>query len=157
LDRLLDFYKSNIAQLRFNWSDYDSILTPDNPDPVLKRVEKLWLMINCQFSNSIRKAPAGRYSKWLSDFTVKKFIKPRGRIGHTLCLKREQLMFFTRLCIGDREEGRVRLTELWREFEKRGIAFDYDSQRQIITLFEKLNMLEKKSDSGDAQYVRAVI
>ncbi|HBI7101806.1 TPA: DNA phosphorothioation-dependent restriction protein DptG, partial [Clostridium perfringens] len=27
----------------------------------------------------------------------------------------------------------------------------------IIQLYEKLNLLEKKSDSGDAQYVRSVL
>ena len=39
--------------------------------------------------------------------------------------------------------------------EHRGLFFDRDSKNKIIELYEKLNLIEKKSDSGDAQYVRA--
>ena len=46
---------------------------------------------------------------------------------------------------------------LFEEFEKRGISFDRDSKAKIIQLYEKLNLLEKKSDSGDAQYVRSIL
>ncbi|KAB7651332.1 DNA phosphorothioation-dependent restriction protein DptG, partial [Bacillus sp. B2-WWTP-C-10-Post-4] len=37
-----------------------------------------------------------------------------------------------------------------------GIYFDRDSRKIIIGLYEKLNILEKKSDSGDAQYVKYI-
>ncbi|HBL5328060.1 TPA: DNA phosphorothioation-dependent restriction protein DptG, partial [Clostridioides difficile] len=35
--------------------------------------------------------------------------------------------------------------------------FDRDSQSKVVELFEKLNIIEKKSDSGDAQYVRSIL
>ncbi|WP_010250378.1 DNA phosphorothioation-dependent restriction protein DptG, partial [Acetivibrio cellulolyticus] len=32
-----------------------------------------------------------------------------------------------------------------------------DSKYKIIEIYEKLNILEKKSDSGDAQYVKSIL
>jgi DNA phosphorothioation-dependent restriction protein DptG len=155
LDDLIYFYKESIANLlSFEWDNYNGEFESDEDDPILRKTRILWKMINCQFRESDRNAPAGRYSKWLSLFANKNFIKRRGRIGYTLSLKRDHLMFLTRLCVGRHEK--LRLRELWNEFKRRGIDFDFESKRQIIILYEKLNMLEKKSDSGDAQYVRAI-
>ena len=61
----------------------------------------------------------------------------------------------TKICIND--NNKLKLSVLFDEFEKRGIFFDRDSKIKIVQLYEKLNLLEKKSDSGDAQYVRSVL
>ena len=61
----------------------------------------------------------------------------------------------TKICINDK--GKMKLNTLSNEFELRGIFFDRDSKTKIVQLYEKLNLLEKKSDSGDAQYVRSVL
>jgi len=60
---------------------------------------------------------------------------------------------FIKLCIGNAPEGKIRLSELWNQFNLRGIYFDLYSQQEITMFLDKNNMLEKKSDSGDAQYV----
>ena len=49
------------------------------------------------------------------------------------------------------------LLKLLHEFEKRGLLFDRESKKKIIELFERMNLLEKRSDSGDAQYVKYVL
>ena len=67
----------------------------------------------------------------------------------------EDIILMTKICIGD--NGRMKLNKLFNEFEVRGISFDRDSKTKIVQLYEKLNLLEKKSDSGDAQYVRSVL
>ena len=61
----------------------------------------------------------------------------------------------TKIFINNNE--RLKLSSLFYEFKRRGIAFDKDSQNRIVQLYEKLNLLEKKSDSGDAQYVRSIL
>ena len=33
----------------------------------------------------------------------------------------------------------------------------FEKEEQVRELYEKLNLLEKKSDSGDAQYVKSVL
>ena len=54
-------------------------------------------------------------------------------------------------------DGRVRLSVLFKEFEKRGLLFDRESKKLITELFEKMDLLEKRSDSGDAQYVKYLL
>ena len=61
----------------------------------------------------------------------------------------------TNICINNK--GKLKLNTLFEEFELRGLFFDRDSKTKIIQLYEKLNLLEKKSDSGDAQYVKSVL
>ena len=61
----------------------------------------------------------------------------------------------TKICINNNKK--IKLKNLFDEFELRGLFFDRDSKTKIIQLYEKLNLLEKKSDSGDAQYVRSVL
>lgn len=51
----------------------------------------------------------------------------------------------------------MRLNELFDEFRKRGIYLDNQSQESIVEFYEKLNLIEKKSDSGDAQYVKGIL
>ena len=63
---------------------------------------------------------------------------------------------FTRIILKE-NCGRIGLTKLFEEFEKRGLLFDRESKKKIIELFERMNLLEKRSDSGDAQYVKYVL
>lgn len=157
LDTLIDYYKSSIEDLGFDWSRHAHGCTRKNKEEELEhKVRQFFKIVHCQFENSNRKAAAGRYSKWLSHFAAAKYLKRRGPLGNTLILDRTQLLFLTRLCIGRHSEGKLRLTTLWEEFANRGVAFDFETKTQIIKLFNKLNLIEKKSDSGDAQYVRAV-
>lgn len=95
-----------------------------------------------------------RYENRIKDIADLGFLKPRGQLGSTLNLKQEWIIFLTRLCIGENEK--IRLNELWEELSKRGVNFDKYSREKIIEYFEKINVLEKKSDSGDAQYVRVL-
>lgn len=101
-----------------------------------------------------RKAAFERYEKRVKDIAAVGFLKPRGQLGTTLNLKYDWIIFLTRICIGHKEK--IRLNELWSELEKRGVNFDKFSREKIVEYFEKINILEKKSDSGDAQYVRVL-
>jgi len=154
LDSLIEFYRDNISP-RSGWAEYEPFEPSEWDCDVLNKAECLWMMVDCQFKNSHRNAPAGRYANWLIQFASLNFIKRRGRIGNTLAFSRDQIMFLARLAVG--EKDKLRLHDFWSELEQRGIAFDYESRRKIVELFERLSLLEKKSDSGDAQYVRAII
>ncbi len=101
-----------------------------------------------------RKAAFDKYERNIKELADLGFLKPRGQLGSALNLKHDWIIFFTRLCIGRSEK--IRLNELWEEFELRGVYFDKFSKEKIIEYFEKINILEKKSDSGDAQYVRVL-
>ena len=51
----------------------------------------------------------------------------------------------------------ISLKQLFIEYEKRGVYFDRYSRESIVELLNKLNLIEKKSDSGDAQYVKPIL
>jgi DNA phosphorothioation-dependent restriction protein DptG len=154
LDYLISFYKEGSTP-RGGWALYEPFGLNNWGCDILNKTEYLFRLVDCQFKNSHRNAPAGRYAAWLIQFAVSNFVKRRGRIGNTLAFNRNQIMFLARLAVGSR--SKLRLHDFWGDLERRGIAFDNESRRKIVELFERLNLLEKKSDSGDAQYVRAII
>ena len=86
----------------------------------------------------------------------KKFGKFRGIYGYTLSIHENDIVMFTKLILFE-NNGKIRLTRLFDEFEKRGLLFDRESKKHIVELFEKMNLLEKRSDSGDAQYVKYIL
>lgn len=118
-------------------------------------VYKLFGAVNYQFENSKRSRANDAYKNWFIRFVYDNFGKRRGALGYNLNITEEDIILMTKICIKDNEK--LKLNLLFDEFEKRGLLFDRDSKTRIIQLFEKLNLLEKKSDSGDAQYVRSIL
>jgi DNA phosphorothioation-dependent restriction protein DptG len=125
------------------------------PDELSRELVSLYRRIRYQFDNSERKAAHDRYGKWLNSFCKINYTKTRGRLGATTVLNQELLLFLTKLCVG--REEKIRLNKLWEKLKSRGLSFDEASKGEIIKLFERINLLEKKSDSGDAQYVKSII
>ena len=72
-----------------------------------------------------------------------------------LNLSEETLIFLTKVCIKDQEK--MRLNDVFSEFECRGVFLDNHSKDEVMRYYEKLNLIEKKSDSGDAQYVKRIL
>jgi len=95
-----------------------------------------------------------RYSSRFSKFCEKHFLKARGKSGRMLSLTEQKLIFITKLCIGSNEK--MRLTEVFKRFEDRGVYLDDSSKALVMQYYERLNLIEKKSDSGDAQYVKRI-
>ena len=111
--------------------------------------------IMLQFESTRRSRANDAYKSSFSSFCKNNFLKRFGRCGNMLVLSEELLVLMTKVSIGDRKQ--VRLNELFNEFRKRGIYLDKQSQESIVEFYEKLNLIEKKSDSGDAQYVKGIL
>ncbi|HEO8419770.1 TPA: DNA phosphorothioation-dependent restriction protein DptG [Yersinia enterocolitica] len=124
---------------------------------VLKSVEELFHSISFQFqkNNSARSRAAERYYEGYLDFVKKFFLKQSGSLGYTFNLSQDQIIFLTKICI--KNNKKMPLRELFNKMEDRGVYFDRDSKKHVTELFERLNILEKKSDSGDAQYVKYIL
>ncbi len=95
-----------------------------------------------------------RYPKNMEEVTKKFFAKRRGRYGLVLNITRDMLLTLTALCVKDKK---IKLHQLFKEYEKRGLYFDKYSKDEIESFLTKLNLIDKKSDSGDAKYVRPVL
>ena len=102
-----------------------------------------------------RSGTPGKYSKTFSAFCKNNFLKRFGRCGNMLALSEELLILMTKIVIEGKKQ--MRLNELFDAFRKRGIYLDKQSQKSVVEFYEKLNLIEKKSDSGDAQYVKGIL
>ena len=96
---------------------------------------------------------AKKYGENIEDLGAP-FIKSRGNLGQVLNIKHDFLLLLTAVSVKDK---RIPLNDLFLEFEKRGVAFDRYSKKEVITLLDNHNILDKKSDSGDAQYVKPIL
>jgi DNA phosphorothioation-dependent restriction protein DptG len=91
------------------------------------------------------------YKNAFEKHIAKDFIQGRGRFGKVCVLNQEMILFLTNLAIGDRDS--LYFEELIAEFEKRGVFFDHKSKEALLALFERVENIERKSDSGDSIYV----
>jgi DNA phosphorothioation-dependent restriction protein DptG len=154
------FYTSVVPVEKSTWDEFQADFDRKTKyrqfanDPE-KKVVELFHRIEFQFDYSSRKSKRQSFANWFLFFCKENFLKNRGRNGYSLTLSHEMLIFLTKLCIG--EQPKIRLNDLMRGFKDRGIYFDEASKRAILEIYEKINLIEKKSDSGDAQYIRQVL
>ena len=95
-----------------------------------------------------------RYPLNLEEVTKSFFAKARGKYGFVLNISRDMLLSITTLCVKDKK---IKLKRLFEEYEKRGLYFDSYSQDEIESFLTKLNLIDKKSDGGDAKYVKPIL
>lgn len=152
LEVLLSEYQQKMWEA--NWDGF-KYKDPYAGDRVKSLMFRLFRAIDYQFNDSKRFDQYKNYQRWFVSFCQNNFIKVRGRLGKTLKLTPEYLLFLTKLIIKD--ESKIRMKKLFEGFRERGIDFDRDSQNQIVKYFEAINIIEKKSDSGDAIYVKSFL
>ncbi|WP_139490099.1 DNA phosphorothioation-dependent restriction protein DptG [Brevibacillus dissolubilis] len=152
LNRVLNDYKETVTDVR--WEEV--VLSHANhQDKLLDKISEIHKIIRYQFKKTRRKSEDQNYYRWFTQFCGGVFLKNRGRLGKALNLNADYLLFLTKLIMKD--EPRIRLVTLFEEFKRRGIIFDRDSEQALIEYFEGINILVKKSDSGDALYVKSFL
>mgnify|MGYP004520896557 CR=1 FL=1 len=152
INKVTKAYKDQFQNI--NWNDFKTRGQESNVNG-FEEVYELFETIKYQFEKTSRSGPNVGYGKWFEKFVNKNFGKARGQLGYNLNMKEDDIILMTKICINNREK--IKLNRLFEEFELRGLFFDRDSKMKIVQLYEKLNLLEKKSDSGDAQYVKSVL
>lgn len=150
-DKYIEYRQEGIA-----WDGF-SVKHTSSGCEAYDQVYRLFEAVEYQFhgKTSTRTRAYNAYSNWFVKFVESNFGKRRGALGYSLSLSEEDIILLTKICI--KSNDRMKLGTLFEEFEKRGVSFDRDSKIKIVQLYEKLNLLEKKSDSGDAQYVRSIL
>ena len=122
--------------------------------PLNNDFKKLFNYLYEAINEKIQGATKDRYALCCEEMAKKYFIKGRGRYGYVLNITQEMLLAITALSIKD---DKIKLNKLFEEYESRGLYFDNESKEEIINLFNRLNLIDKKSDSGDAQYVKRIL
>lgn len=97
-----------------------------------------------------------RYTKAFDMFLRRFYRKNGGSLGSLLAVSPKQLLTMIAVCVGPKN-SRLELNYLWAELEKRGVFLDDQTKEEVVHLLDQLNYLDKKSDSGDAQYVKAIL
>ena len=153
IEDLIQLYKAHTQDIKWENFKYEN---KDTEVKSFNSVYKLFNVVRYQFEKSKTRIRANEaYRNWFVKFVQKNFAKRRGQLGYNLNITEDDIILMTKICINDNEK--LKLNTLFEEFEARGLFFDRDSKMKIIQLYEKLNLLEKKSDSGDAQYVKSVL
>ena len=67
----------------------------------------------------------------------------------------EEMLLFLVAMLAKNE--RIRMEDLFKRFREYGVEFSFQTKNAIGDYLLKLNLLERKSDSGEAQYVRVVL
>ncbi|MFA9377301.1 MAG: DNA phosphorothioation-dependent restriction protein DptG [Lachnotalea sp.] len=115
----------------------------------------LFQCVKTQFDNTERKRANQLYVEKFEGFCKDKWLKNRRKSGFVLNLTERNIIFLTKICL--RDNDKMRLVDLFSEYEKRGVYLDSSSKGLLQQFFTKLNLIDKKSDSGDAQYVKRIL
>ncbi|WP_077622436.1 DNA phosphorothioation-dependent restriction protein DptG [Sediminibacillus massiliensis] len=113
-------------------------------------MKELFQCLKIGMSSTVSK----RYGENVEDIGANQFIKNRGSLGQVLNIKHDFLLLLTAVSV---KENRVPLKELFDEFQKRGVILDRYTKKEVTQLLDNLNIIDKKSDSGDAQYVKPIL
>lgn len=118
-------------------------------------IRHLFECVLAQFNDTDRKRASQFYAEKFTEFCKKRLIKNRKKSGLVLNLTERDIIFLTKLALRDAEK--IRLNELYIQYERRGVYLDQTSKVLLQDYFTTLNLIDKKSDSGDAQYVKRIL
>ena len=124
--------------------------TVECEDSIHDLIQQLFILVKSNMWEEAR----SRYGRSIDYLGQGTFLKSRGSYGHVLNMTYDFLILMTATIVKDE---RMPLKTLISEFNKRGIYFDRQSIDEIVIVFTKNNMLDKKSDSGDVQYVKPIL
>lgn len=136
-----------------DYKDFSSIPFVESKSETDVAMRHLFECVNAQFIN--RKSANDKYINKLYEFYRSRWLKNRKKAGLVLNLTERDIIFLTKISIQKRD--RIRLVDLFKEFENRGVYLDNISKGLLQEFFTRLNLLDKKSDSGDAQYVKRIL
>jgi DNA phosphorothioation-dependent restriction protein DptG len=132
------------------YSDNASVKIIKNPQSIQEAFEVLFECLKQGMSSDVCK----KYGENIEGIGGKTFLKHRGSLGKVLNISHDLFLLLAAICIKDE---RIPLNQLFEELKYRGISLDRHSKKVVIELLDSLNIIDKKSDSGDAQYVKPIL
>jgi|SRR5699024_2067183 len=120
------------------------------PNDFLNSLElfKKWL------SEDVTKETRGRYYSSIEEIGNLYFLKRRGSLGKILTLRKDMIILLTAIVVKDKK---MIISEVFKNFESRGVFLDRYSKEAVVALYERMGILDKKSDSGEAKYVKPIL
>ena len=154
-EKLLEYYKTrklDVLNKRENRKAIDlSIfedLTVNSYEEFLTKLEKLCRVLQAtDYCSKMRRR--------MIDLMQVRFLQTRRGRGHTVLTLDDEMLIFLIAMIT--KEKRTKLKDIFKSFRNYGIYFDLHTCQAIEDYLSKLNLLERRSDSGEAKYVRIVL
>ncbi|MDE6209990.1 MAG: DNA phosphorothioation-dependent restriction protein DptG [Lachnospiraceae bacterium] len=138
-----------------DFKEFSSISRKEAGSKTETAIMHLYRCVEAQFLKTDRRRANQFYNEKFSEFCKERWVKNRKKSGLVLNLTERDVIFLTKICI--RNEEKIRLIDLFKEYEQRGIYLDNTSKEYLQEFYTKLNLIDKKSDSGDAQYVKRIL
>lgn len=122
-----------------------------------KNLEELYQVYFDLINQGLSLSPgaSNRYHLSLLESCKYYFLKKRGSLGYVLNINHDFLILLVYLSVN--ENNKINLIEMFESFELRGVYLDKYSKESVVDYLVKLNLIDKKSDSGVAQYVRSIL
>jgi len=138
------------------WINNYSKLIGKYPDDMGRDLEfhELFKILFTQLQKGMSDEVCSKYGKNIDNLGKNQFLKARGKHGFILSLKQDDFLMLSAVAVRDKK---IPLKEFFKQLELRGVVFDQYSKKEAIKLLEQQNYIEKKSDSGDAQYVKPIL
>lgn len=134
---------------------FTEIKMPKGISQTDQAIQHLFKCVEMQFLDTKRNRANQAYNQKFIDYCKNRWVKNRRKAGLVFNLTESDIIFLTKIAIKDREK--IRLIDLYQEYAYRGIYLDHTSKEYLQEFFTKLNLIDKKSDSGDAQYVKRIL
>lgn len=147
------YYEEKRERLRARKSEKDNDritrsredLMVSSYEDFLKKMESLCVDLQSTSYN--------RMCKKVMDLMTMRFLK-RGRRYYALSLDDEMFLFLTAMLTRGKK---TQLDVLYKRFNAYGMTFNRETKAEMEKYLLKLNLLDRKSDSGEAQYVCVVL
>lgn len=137
-----------------NYSQLEWIKNTVNVNSQNTSLEQAFKELQGALRQGMSKVARERYGAHVEHLGSGQFIKSRGSLGFVFNLTHEFILLLTAVSVKNK---RIPLSNLFEEYERRGITLDWRSKNEIIQYLDNLNFIDKKSDSGDAQYVKPIL
>lgn len=144
--------------------DFSQIGYPSEEDPVMqfkKKVKYLFACVSLQldsknYRQNVVSYVAGNYNHILK----MRFVKSWGQLGQMMMITNEDLITMLSICQRTSErmnnERGLQIGDMFYEFERRGLCMDGKTRQFVIDYLIRINLIDSKCDSEEAQYVKRI-
>ena len=154
-EMLLKIYKDRKIELINNRKTSKKIIPSSLPDVEVNSYDEFLNKFEFFCKQLISSEYEGKMLNRVNNLMKVRLLQTRqGRGSSVLVLDEDMLTFLIAMVT---KEERCKLKDMYDKFKEYGIRFDLHTRQAIEEQLLKLNILERKSDSGEAQYVRIVL
>lgn len=144
--------------------DFSQIEYPNEEEPALQFKKKVKYLFECvslqldskNYRQNVVSYVAGNYSHILK----MRFVKSWGQLGQMMMITNEDLITMISICQRTSErmnnERGLQIGDMFYEFERRGLCMDGKTRQFVIDYLIRINLIDSKCDSEEAQYVKRI-